>query len=80
MFLPKGPVDKNPWPIQIMAEYRAGDKPSIEPMMDKFTVAYMRHLASTSCNEDHAKMSFTERLFKHLNTTLFAFTLLKRNV
>ena len=47
-FLPKGPISNNPVLDQIMAWRRSGDKPLSEPMLVKFTDAYMRHSASMS--------------------------------
>ena len=47
-FVPKGPINHNPALVQIMAWRRSGDKPFSDPMMVKFTDAYMRHSASIS--------------------------------
>ena len=41
--VPNGPIDDNPALIQIMAWRRIGDKPLPEPMLTRFTDAYMRH-------------------------------------
>ena len=41
-FVPKGSIDNNPAPVQIMAWRRIGDKPLSEPMLTWFTDAYMR--------------------------------------
>ena len=45
-FVPKGRINNIPALVQIMAWRRSGDKPLSEPMMMKFTDAYMRHSAS----------------------------------
>ena len=42
-FVPNGPIDNNPELVQIMAWRRKGDKPLSEPMLTRFTDAYMRH-------------------------------------
>ena len=42
-FVPDGPIDNNPALVWIMAWRRTGDKPLSEPMLTKFTDAYMRH-------------------------------------
>ena len=42
-FVPKGQIDNNPALIKIMAWHRIGDKPLSEPMLTRFTDAYMRH-------------------------------------
>ena len=42
-FVPNGPIDNNPALVQIMAWWRIGDKPLSEPMLTRFTDAYMRH-------------------------------------
>ena len=42
-FVPKGPIDNKPALVQVMAWRRTGDKPLSEPMLTKFTDAYMRH-------------------------------------
>ena len=39
----KGPIDNNSALVQIMAWRRIGDKPLFEPMLTRFTDAYMRH-------------------------------------
>ena len=41
-FAPLGPIDNNPALVQIMAWRRIGDKQSPEPMLVRFTDAYMR--------------------------------------
>ena len=42
-FVAKGPND-NEWAlVQVMAWQRIGDKPLSEPMLTRFTDAYMRH-------------------------------------
>ena len=41
-FIPKGTIDNNPALVQIMAWRRIGDKPLSEPMLNRFTDAYMR--------------------------------------
>ena len=47
-FVPKGPINNIPALVQVMAWHRSGDKPLSDPMMVKFTDAYMRHSASMS--------------------------------
>ena len=42
-FVPKVPIDNNRALVQIMAWRRPGDKPLSEPMLTRFTDAYMRH-------------------------------------
>ena len=42
-FIPRGLIDNKPALVQVMAWRRTSDKPLPEPMMTKFTVAYMRH-------------------------------------
>ena len=42
-FVPKGLIDNNPALVHIMTCRRIGDKPSPEPMLTRFTDAYMRH-------------------------------------
>ena len=37
------PIDSNPALVQTKAWLRVGDKPSSEPMLTRFTDAYMRH-------------------------------------
>ena len=47
-FLPKGPINNIPVLVQIMAWGRPGDKPLSEPMLVKFTDAYICPSASMS--------------------------------
>ena len=42
-FIPTGPIDNNPALVWIMTWHRRGDKPLSEPMLTRFTDAYMRH-------------------------------------
>ena len=42
-FVPKGSVNNIPSLVQIMAWRRKGDKLLAEPMLTRFTDAYMRH-------------------------------------
>ena len=42
-FIPRGPVDKKPALVQVMAWRRIGDKSLPEPMMAQFIDAYMQH-------------------------------------
>ena len=42
-FVPKSPIDNNPALVYIMAWLRIGDKPLSEPMLTRFTDAYMWH-------------------------------------
>ena len=42
-FLPKFPVDNNPVLVKIMVWRRIDDKPLSEPILIRFTDAYMRH-------------------------------------
>ena len=46
--VPKGPIYNNPALVHIMASHQTGDKLLSQPIMAKFTDAYMRHLASMS--------------------------------
>ena len=41
--VPKGPIDDKAVLVQAMAWRRTGDKPLPEPMINKYTDAYMRH-------------------------------------
>ena len=41
--VPDGPIDNNPALVQKMAWRRIGDKPLSEPMLFRFTDAYMRY-------------------------------------
>ena len=47
-FVPKGPINKIPSSVQIMAWRRSGAEPFSGPMMALFTDACMRHSASMS--------------------------------
>ena len=47
-FVLKGPTDNNPALVEIMAWRRIGDKPLSEPMLTRFTDAYMRHSGEMS--------------------------------
>ena len=42
-FVPKAPNDNKPVLVHIMAWRRIGDKPLSEPMLTRFTDAYMRY-------------------------------------
>ena len=42
-FLPRSPIDIKLALVQVMAWRRIGDKPLSEPMLTRFTDAYMRH-------------------------------------
>ena len=42
-FVPKCPINNIPVLVQILAWRRPGDKPLSEPMLTRFTDAYMRH-------------------------------------
>ena len=42
-FVPRSLIDNKPALLQVMAWRRIGDKPSSEPMLTRFTDAYMRH-------------------------------------
>ena len=42
-FVPNGPIDNNPALVEIMAWRRIGDKPLSEPMLTRFTDAYVQH-------------------------------------
>ena len=42
-FVPKGPIDNNPALVQVMAWRWTGDKPLSEPVLTRFSDAYMRH-------------------------------------
>ena len=50
-FVPKGAMNNIPALVQVMAWHRPGDKPLSEPMMVKFTDAYMHHSALMSYGE-----------------------------
>ena len=41
--VPYSSIDNNPALVKIMAWRRKGDKPLSEPMLTRFTDAYMRH-------------------------------------
>ena len=40
-FVPKGPIDNNPALVKMMARRRISDEPLIEPMLTRFSDAYM---------------------------------------
>ena len=42
-FVLRGPIDNNPALAEIMAWRRIGDKPLSQPMLTRFTDAYIRH-------------------------------------
>ena len=42
-FVPKGPIDNNPTLVLRMAWRQTGNKPLSQPMLTRFTDAYMRH-------------------------------------
>ena len=42
-FVPMSPIDNTPALVQVMAWRRTGAKPLSEPMLTRFTDAYMRH-------------------------------------
>ena len=42
-FVPKGPIGNNSTLVYIMAWRRVGAKPLFEPMLTRFTEAYIRH-------------------------------------
>ena len=44
----KGPINNKPPLVMVMAWRRPGDKPLPEPMLTKFTDAYMRHSGEMS--------------------------------
>ena len=47
-FVPKGPIDNKSALVQVMAWCRTGDEPLPEPMLTRFTDAYMRHWGEMS--------------------------------
>ena len=47
-FVPKGPIDNKPALIQIMAWRWIGGQTFSEPMLTKFTNAYMRYYGEMS--------------------------------
>ena len=47
-FIPDCPVDNNPALVKIMAWRQIGDKPLSEPMLTRFTDAYMHHKGKIS--------------------------------
>ena len=42
MQVPKGPIDNNQALVKIMASHQIDDKPLSEPILTRFTDAYMR--------------------------------------
>ena len=42
-FVPEGPIDNNSALVYIMAWRQTGAKPLSEPMLNRFTDAYMQH-------------------------------------
>ena len=42
-FVPKGPIDNMQVLVRILALHRTGDNPLTEPVLVRFTDAYMRH-------------------------------------
>ena len=42
-FVPKGPINNMPALVQIIPWCRPGDKPLSDPMLSRFTDAYMQH-------------------------------------
>ena len=42
-YIPMSPIDNKAALVQVMAWRRTGDKPLSEPMMTRFSDAYMRH-------------------------------------
>ena len=46
--VPKVPIDNNPALVWMMAWRRIGDKPLSEPVLTRFTDAYMRHYEEKS--------------------------------
>ena len=42
-YIPRGRIDNNTALVQVMAWRRIGDKPLSEPMLTRFSDAYMRH-------------------------------------
>ena len=47
-FVPRGPINNIPVLVQIMAWRRLDAKPLAEPMLTRFTDAYMRHQGEMS--------------------------------
>ena len=47
-FVPRGPIGNNSGLVQVMAWRQTGDKPLAEPMLTRFTDAYMWHLGEMS--------------------------------
>ena len=47
-FVSKGSIDNNPALVKTMAWRRMGDKPLSEPMLTRFTDAFMRHKGEMS--------------------------------
>ena len=41
--IPKSPIDNKAALVQVMAWHQQGDKPLSEPMLTRFTDAYLRH-------------------------------------
>ena len=48
IFVPTSLVDNNPALVQVMAWRQTGDKPLPEPMLTRFTHAYMQHMGEMS--------------------------------
>ena len=42
-YVPRSPIDNKPALVQVMAWHRTGNKPLSEPMLTRFTDAYMQH-------------------------------------
>ena len=42
-FVPKSPIDNVPALVQVMAWRQTGSKPLLEPKLNQFDDAYMRH-------------------------------------
>ena len=47
-FIAKGPIDNTSELVEVMAWHQTGNQPLPQPMMTKYTDAYVRHLSSVS--------------------------------
>ena len=76
-FVPNGPIDNNPALVQIMAWRRIGDKPLSEPMLARFTDAYMRHNGDMSWSVQKCCSKYVKNVFictKDMSTGVSALT------
>ena len=76
--VPKGPIDNNPVLVEIMTWRRIGDKPLSEPMLTRFTDAYMLHYGRW-VNFYHHLSSYTFLIFIFLLIHIVLIELLSIN-